>query len=83
VKSATKAELIELRRLIEGNPGDFEIVIQFVNGATAQPVIPLHRVAATDEFVRSVKRVVSSCETDLVQHRRRPQPAEHLAATVR
>ena len=77
VHSATKAELVELRRLIESNPGDFEILLQF-NGA--QPVVPLHRVAANDEFVRQVKRVLSRCETELVvngrrTHREEPAPA--------
>ncbi len=79
VNSATKAELFELKRLIEENPGDYEVVLQFA----AEPVVLLHRVAANADFVRRVKRVVSSCEADLMEHRRRPQRTEQATPLAR
>ena len=83
VFSATKAELLELRRIIEANPGEFEVVIQLGDDPKAQPIVPLHRVRADDGFLRQVKRVLSRCETDLVINRHRSQSEEPTPAGVR
>lgn len=83
VESATKSELIELKRLIDANPGDYEVLLQFGGSSGSQPVIPLQRVDATDEFVRSIKRVLSRCETDLVRHGQASQATEQAPVLAR
>ncbi|HXH59750.1 MAG TPA: DNA polymerase III subunit alpha [Fimbriimonadaceae bacterium] len=83
VNSATRSELQELKSLIESSPGDFDVVIQFSREPGGQPVIPIHRVAATDEFVKKVKQAVADCETDLVCHANSPRATEHSPVSVR
>lgn len=83
VERATRAELESLRQLIESNPGEFEVVIQLGTDRSAQPIIPLQRVRADAQFIKSVKSIVSLCETELVSHDQGPHVGEPAYAGIR
>jgi len=66
---ATKSQLAELRKLVESNPGDYEVVVQFPDARKAEPVVLIHRVAMTDNVYKAFRHVVERCEIDVI-HRR-------------
>ncbi|MCH8979700.1 MAG: DNA polymerase III subunit alpha, partial [Armatimonadetes bacterium] len=83
VLRATRAELAGLKALIAENSGDYEVVLQFGDDPSAQPMILLERVAASDDLVRRIKQVLSRCEADLVHNGQRPQTKEPAVAGAR
>ncbi|MBS1708271.1 MAG: DNA polymerase III subunit alpha [Armatimonadetes bacterium] len=66
---ATKTQLGALREVVEANPGEYEVVVQFPEARKAQPIVLIHRVAATDNVLRQLRLSVERCEVDVV-HRR-------------
>lgn len=79
VHSATRGELEELKRLIEANPGEFEIVLQI--GAT--PIVPIQRVSEGAKFLSSIQRTLASCEIEVIHHDQAAAMTERVHAGVR
>ena len=65
IRAATKAQLLKFRKVIEENPGSFEVILTFENSGS-QPIILLHRVNATQEIVRKLRHTLEDCEIDLM-----------------
>lgn len=64
VRSATRSQLEKLKEVVDSSPGDFELVLSFVKAKDQTPVVLLQRVAATDEFVRRVERILEDCTVE-------------------
>lgn len=66
VKSATKTQLEKVKTLVEANPGDYEVIFQFGNNPNDQPVILLQRVKASEELMRSIRRILAHADVELL-----------------
>lgn len=88
IKSAKLSELEKLKNLVECNPGDYEVMIAFHNAPSSQPIILLNRVDPTEDFVRTVRRMMDHVEVEVVSsgdnsNRAEAAGPELRAATLR
>ncbi len=72
---ATRKQLMDLRAVVESNPGEYEVVIQFPESKKAEPVVLIHRVAPTDNVLRQLRLAAERVEIDVV-HRRPSGPTD-------
>jgi len=62
---ATEGQMFKLRRVIEDHPGEYEILLQIVNGVGSTPIyIPQH-VNPTETFKKAVSEGLARCELDV------------------
>jgi DNA polymerase III subunit alpha len=66
IKAAKVSQLQRLRNLVEQTPGDYEVLIQFINAADAMPIVLLNRVTPTDEFLRGIRRNLDDAEIEII-----------------
>lgn len=66
IKSAKLSELEQFRNLVEANPGDFEVMLTFSGAPSSQPIILLNRVNPTEHFLRTIRRMISHVEVEVV-----------------
>jgi DNA polymerase-3 subunit alpha len=64
---ATEGQMFNLRQVIEDHPGEYEVLIQIVNGHGTTPIYLPHQVNPTDVFQKTVTQGLSRCELE-VQH---------------
>jgi len=62
---ATEGQMFHLRRVIEDHPGDYEILLQIVNGGGTTPIYLSHHVNPTDTFKRAISEGLSRCELEV------------------
>ena len=68
VLGATREELESLKQIVESSSGNHEIVLLF-GQRDPTPLVLLHRVDPTKEFISAVRRAIADCpEPDLVVH---------------
>jgi len=66
IKSAKEAQLLRVRDIVESNPGDWEVLLQFVQASDSTPVVLLNRVQGTDEVIRQLRRVLDDADIETV-----------------
>ncbi len=66
IKAAKVSQLERLRSLVENNPGDYEVLIQFVNVADSLPIVLLNRVSPTEQLLRDMRRYLDDAEIEIV-----------------
>jgi DNA polymerase III alpha subunit len=67
---ATEKQMIGLRKMIESNPGDYEVCVQIMNGAGCIPIYLTHHVNPTEEFIAEVCQGLTRCEVDVTHNNR-------------
>lgn len=66
IKAAKVSQLERVRDIVEANPGNYEVVLNFVNSPTTPPIVLLNRVDLTEEFLRHIRRALDDAEVDVV-----------------
>lgn len=66
LKAAKVTQLERLRSLVEQNPGDYEVLIQFVNAVDSMPIVLLNRVSPTEELLRGIRRNLDDADIEIV-----------------
>ncbi len=59
---ATESQMFKLRRVIEEHPGEYELLIQIVEGGTTVPIYLPHHVNPTETFMKAVSLGLTRCE---------------------
>ncbi|MBL8066290.1 MAG: DNA polymerase III subunit alpha, partial [Chthonomonadaceae bacterium] len=67
INRASKQELARFNGLVQSNPGDYEVIVQFAEDTKAPPIVLLHRVDPTESFVRSVEKTLSDAKIDIIE----------------
>lgn len=62
---ATEGQMFKLRQIIEEHPGDYELLLQIVNGASIAPIFLPHHVNPTDTFKKAVSEGLARCELQI------------------
>lgn len=65
IAAATKTELSKLRDLVMKSSGNYELVLMMNGLKDFPPIVLLNRVNPTEEFLRSVRKLLSDCEIDV------------------
>lgn len=65
---ATKAQLQSFVKLVEAFPGSYEVLVQFSENANAQPIVLVHRVSPSEEFLSRARTSLSHAEVQVVSH---------------
>jgi DNA polymerase-3 subunit alpha len=65
IKSAKVSQLEKLRNTIEGHPGNFEVMLNFESQRT-EPIVLLNRLDATDEVVRTIRRLLDDADVEVL-----------------
>jgi len=65
---ATKKQLHNLQKLFEAFPGNYEVVIQFIDSVNETPVVLIHRVSPSEEFLSHANRTVADAQIDVVPY---------------
>lgn len=66
IKLAKVSQLERLRQLVESNPGDYEVVLNFMGANGFSPIILLNRVNPSDEVLRMMRRFLDDAEIDVM-----------------
>jgi DNA polymerase-3 subunit alpha len=65
---ATERQIFRLRQVIEDHPGDYEVMLQIVNGGMSTPIyLPTH-VNPTETFQKAVSEGLTRCELGIHHH---------------
>ncbi len=62
---ATEGQMFRLRKVIEEHPGDYEILLQIVNGGGSTPIYLPQHVNPTDFFKKAVSEGLARCELEI------------------
>jgi DNA polymerase-3 subunit alpha len=68
VPRATKTQFMKLRQIIEDNPGDYEVLLQFPADGNCHQVYLTHHVKPDDIFKRAVQDCLYRCDIDILDH---------------
>ncbi len=66
VRSATRKQLEKVREMIEANPGDYEVVIQFGDTGSCEPIVLLHRIKPKQALINAMRKTIENCDIDVV-----------------
>ncbi|MGV3616859.1 MAG: DNA polymerase III subunit alpha [Fimbriimonas sp.] len=76
---ATEKQMIGLRKMIESNPGDYEVCVQIMNGGSCLPIYLAHHVNPTEELVAAICQGLTRCEVDVTHNTRVASAAPAVA----
>ena len=62
---ATEGQMFKLRQLIEEHPGDYEVLVQIMNGQNTTPFYLSYHVNPTEVFQKAVSTSISRCELEI------------------
>lgn len=66
IRSAKESQLMKLREIVEANPGDFEVLLQFTGVSDVHPIVLLHRVSGEEDVVRQIRRAVEDADIEVI-----------------
>ena len=65
---ATRQQVINLQKLLESCPGNYEVVLQFADAINQDPIVLVHRVSPSDEFLSQARRTLTDAQIDVIAH---------------
>ncbi len=68
LRRATKVQLQKVRTIIEENPGDYEIAVQFAELPDAPPMVLLTRFDAKKELLTKIRHTLEECDVDVISY---------------
>ncbi len=63
---ATERQMVQLRRVVDEHPGDYECVIQIMNGSNCIPIYLTQHVNPTDVFKKAVADGLTRAQVEVV-----------------
>jgi DNA polymerase-3 subunit alpha len=77
LQRATRNQLKNLQSLLEAFPGSHEVVIQFGDSVNEAPIVLVHRVSPSDEFLLQARRTLTDAQVEVVAHNALFAPKGH------
>lgn len=67
INRATRTQMKKLKDLVQRNPGDFEVVLQFNEAPDEAPIVLLERVSCSQEYMKLLRGTLDDAEVELVR----------------
>jgi len=65
IKRATPRQLLQLKHLIDENPGSYEVIIEILDDDLALPVELVQHIRPSEDFLKSIKQNVHSATVEI------------------